>query len=227
MIKLTEIEENEILEAYEKFKEWHKESAWTGPSLYFHQKTIEYFRNKREEENFSYPTLLKDIKFLEYLYATLATWGLHRMGGVHMKNFEDFKDEVNKIGDKLEEIKNINLRNLEAIKENEDLIKEDIFSSIRVTSSKNTFIIPSSKLLHHLHPDLFPPIDRKHILKYLYCTEHPTKEEKEIFIEILKEYSKFYQQNSSLIEEIKNRYNTGMETSITKIFDNIVVGLSL
>ena len=43
--KLTEIEENEILEAYEKFKEWHKKSAWTGPSLYFHQKTIEYFRN--------------------------------------------------------------------------------------------------------------------------------------------------------------------------------------
>ena len=171
---------------------------------------------------------MKDIKFLEYLYATLATWGLHRMGGVHMKNFEEFKKEVNKIAHKLEEIKNIKLGNSEAIKENEKLIKEDIFSSLNITSSSRP-IIPNSKLLHHLHPNLFPPVDREHVLKYLYCSKFPCKatEEKEIFIEIIKEYSEFYQQNSRLIKKIQNKYHTGMETSITKIIDNIVVGLSL
>ena len=46
-----------------------------GPSVYFHRKTIEALAR--------YPTAvdaLGDDAFFDYLYATLASWGLHRMG---------------------------------------------------------------------------------------------------------------------------------------------------
>lgn len=193
MKKLTKLCEEKISEAYKKFREWQKneKSGWKGPSLYFHQKTIEYIKNKKKERNFSYSSLLNNTKFLEYLYATLATWGLHRMGGVHIKDFKDFKNEVKKIISGLEEIKDITLKDRKKIKEHEDTIKK-IFTTPKITSAE-TILVSNSKLLHHLHPDLFMPIDREHVLKYLYCTDYPTKGgEEEIFIEILKEYSKFY-----------------------------------
>ena len=46
---------------------------------------------EENKPNFSYHLLLKDARFLEYLYATLTAWGLNRFdGGPKLRDFEDF-----------------------------------------------------------------------------------------------------------------------------------------
>src|SRR5256885_2102729 len=57
-----------------------RSELFTGPSHYFHCKTISRLRQ------YASPTqALQDEQFLEALYATLAAWGLHRMGRGHTK----------------------------------------------------------------------------------------------------------------------------------------------
>ena len=48
---------------------------FSGPSIYFHKKVIEKIRNTER-----YEQLFDDDLFFDYLYATLASWGMHRMG---------------------------------------------------------------------------------------------------------------------------------------------------
>lgn len=49
--------------------------AFLGPSLYFHLRAIE-----RRRQHQTVRSLLDDIQFLEYAYAVLPAWGMHRMG---------------------------------------------------------------------------------------------------------------------------------------------------
>jgi hypothetical protein len=49
--------------------------AFPGPSLYFHLRAIE---RRREHQTAS--SLLEDGLFLDYAYAVLPAWGMHRMG---------------------------------------------------------------------------------------------------------------------------------------------------
>ena len=48
---------------------------FTGPSFYFHQKTV-----ARRLSHSTISSLLGDEGFFDLLYATLTAWGLHRMG---------------------------------------------------------------------------------------------------------------------------------------------------
>jgi hypothetical protein len=48
---------------------------FTGPSLYFHFKTLERLRQHSTAAN-----AVQSDSFLESLYATLTSWGMHRMG---------------------------------------------------------------------------------------------------------------------------------------------------
>jgi hypothetical protein len=49
--------------------------AFPGPGLYFHERAIE-----RRRTHDSVQGLLRDRCFLEYVYAVLPAWGMHRMG---------------------------------------------------------------------------------------------------------------------------------------------------
>jgi len=55
-------------------KKFDEYKPFTGPSVYLHSKTIERLRE------LGVSNALKDKLFFEYLYATLASWGMHRMG---------------------------------------------------------------------------------------------------------------------------------------------------
>src|SRR5579863_1062781 len=52
------------------------EGLFTGPSLHFHHQTLA----RRRDLGCSVQACLNSDSFFESLYATLASWGLHRMG---------------------------------------------------------------------------------------------------------------------------------------------------
>src|SRR5205814_4531445 len=63
---------------------YYQAETFGGPSLYFHHKALEAAR-------------IPDIdRFAECMYATLASWGMHRMGqgGSKMCDFASFHDSL-------------------------------------------------------------------------------------------------------------------------------------
>jgi len=148
----------------------------------------------------------------------------------------DFEDFLNVFQDQeiirnLNEIRDITLEDTTEIENHQQDIL-NLFNRIKITTA-NTILVANSKLLHHLHPDLFPPIDRQYIFRYFYVQDinarniniNPRREPT-YFWEILMEYSQFYQGNRNLVDEIMRENQTGTETSVPKVIDNFIVGLN-
>ncbi len=126
-----------------------------GPSIYFHKECIE--AGKKE--------YLGD-RHIEMLYATLTSWGMHRMGDItktkaKLEEFDLFKSNILNLKDKLLKLKKTDLRRLE---ENKDLIKQ-VFLSLKISKS-DSLVVANSKTMHHLLLDLISPIDREHTIRF-------------------------------------------------------------
>lgn len=197
----------------EKFDEY---KPFTGPSVYFHSKTIERLRA------LGVSNALKDKLFFEYLYATLASWGMHRMGpkGAKLVDFANFVRTLQAQKDTIISLEGVRLTQ---IYENqlENVINKlwKTLSKVKISTSK-TQLIAGSKTLHHLLPDLVPPIDRQHTLNFVYGYI-PRRLGKQ-------EFKKVYQCLWKIGVKKKNLILTwiGKEfhTSETKVIDNAIIG---
>jgi hypothetical protein len=74
--------------AFDKATE--EDRTFGGPSLYFHYACIRKFAQVPIADK------LGNLQFYEYLYATLASWGMHRMGdtATKLQNFAEFKSQI-------------------------------------------------------------------------------------------------------------------------------------
>lgn len=189
---------------------------FSGPSIYFHKKVIDKIRQVE-----TYEQLFTDNLFFEYIYATLAAWGMHRMGeeGAKMADYSEFKGSIcsNK-----EQILDLSGFKLQAIpNEKVNTVKDklaSLFNNLRIMESE-TKLIGNSKALHHLLPDLLPPIDRQHTLRFFYGNTNITRGEEEIFLEL---FEKFREIATHLGNE--NYKFEGFNTSLPKIIDNAIMG---
>ena len=131
-----------------------------GPSVYFHLQSI-----KEQESNF-----LSD-RHIEMIYATLASWGMNRMGnpeGVKTKivEFSEFKKAI--LDNRHELQKFYYLRMDSCTPEQYQQYIDDLkplYFSLKVSNSEAT-IVAHSKTLAHILPNLVPPIDRHHTVRF-------------------------------------------------------------
>jgi hypothetical protein len=197
---------------------YYQAETFGGPSLYFHQKALEAA---------SIPNL---DRFAECVYATLASWGMHRMGqgGSKMCDFGPFYDSL-KAGWPLV----LALRS----KHPKELTVADwsslqaLFGGIKCMQTA-TLLVGNSKVLAHALPNLVPPVDREYTLKFLYGRGHIrnnlTIEWKKLE-EILRGF--FYPVLASTpFQEavrgwITQRDCFAWDTSELKVIDNLVIGL--
>jgi hypothetical protein len=132
--------------------------AFPGPSLYFHERAIE-----RRRQHLTVHALLEDKLFLEYVYAVLPAWGMHRMGRQKAKvgDFTTIVAALKEMTPALEELWPFRITRL-SLREahNVAVTAWDVIAHIKVSTSQ-TQIVAGSKFLHHLLPDLIPPIDRR------------------------------------------------------------------
>ena len=196
-----------------------------GPSVYFHHKAIEYARNGKK--------FLKD-RHLEYIYATLVSWGMHRMGpkGATMPAFKDFKKSI--LAHK-GDLKDLRDKTIETISEAEfekilDKLTAICFGHkhIQATTSDSR-LVSSTKTLAHILPDLIPPIDRQYTLKFFYGTKNRQinndSSGRKIFEEVMRSMYKVYSNNAEF-----KKLALGIKSpdkdfcgSLPKIFDNVVI----
>lgn len=198
--------------------EFEKVHKFTGPSLYFHHKTIQRLGILGTPS-----AATQDECFLEYLYATLTAWGLHRMGpkGAKLVSFETFASSLRNHGSRLDafcalRIESLATHNVSSLSGSLWRIIEDI--EVSATGSK---IVAGSKTLHHLLPNLVPPIDREHTAEFFLWRNRMQYRQREMFVDV-------FPHLVQLARNIRGRVDTylgrGFNTSLPKIVDNAIMG---
>lgn len=118
--------------------------------------------------------------------------------------------------------------------ENEILVNQDNYYSISVErkiwkilgslkiGAQKTRLVVNSKALHHLLPDLIPPMDRKYTFEFFYLNPNAVQNRDE------KTFATVWPQFIRIAKKIESSASPylgkGMHTSIPKIIDNAIIG---
>ena len=183
-----------------------------GPSLYFHQKALEYQQKEFLSE-----------RHIEYVYATLVAWGMHRMGpnGAKMLDYDIFKKSIWDNRQPLEELKDKRIEDITA-DEIDSIIEKlsEICISVKGSSSKS-HLVSGSKILAHILPNLVCPMDRQYTCKF-FGVNLNSKNEQTFFKEVIHQMWKFYQ-DPNQIRLLKPILGKPFNMSFPKIFDNLII----
>lgn len=201
--KLTDIV-NKFQEYLDYFKLHH---PFRGPSIYFHEKVIALRRQQ------SLSQLVQSEPFIEYLYAVLTAWGMHRMdGGSQLEPFGKFWDAVKGLSDIAMPLQD---RKLSQLDKNALDCLCHAMKEYTVMKSKPR-LVGNSKVLHHLLPDLVPPIDSniKDFLEIKSCDE----------ITQFKDAMNGFKRIHNRINWKTIKYDGPMNTSLPKLIDNAILG---
>jgi hypothetical protein len=193
-----------------------------GPSVYFHLKTIESLSR--------HPTAvdaLGDDTFFDHLYATLASWGLHRMGpgNAKLRNIDELKASFRAQASNIEQMQQLQIDRLDpgTVRQVANAAWE-IMASLKVGIGQ-TLLVANSKALHHLLPGLIPPIDRSYTLKFFvgrtYIYQGRDGDYFRILYPLLQEIAV---RCSGEIHSFVATPAEGMNTSVTKVIDNAILG---
>jgi len=221
---------NELLDNIEKY---YKNSEkinheFGGPSTYFHVECI-----KEGKKDFL------SFRHIELIYATLTSWGMHRMGNpeqtkAKMVNFDVFAQSIEKNKELLTELHNEKLEstNLEEIK---DKLKT-LFKNLEGSISKSK-LVANSKIMHHLLWDLIPPMDRNFTIRFFYYpkdqffskSKNGKRKLKNISYKNEEEFGMFWamlceMKDIAKKERLKFKItDENFDTSIPKIIDNLIM----
>jgi hypothetical protein len=193
-------------------------NLFAGPCLYFHFKTLSLLRQHN-----SVADAIRDDAFLESLYATLTAWGLHRMGprGAKLRDFTVMAESIKEVADRITMLSRFALFHLNA--DEIPSVAENIWAviaSLKIGFGE-TKIVAGSKALHHILPDLIPPIDRQYTIRFFLNNKSLYQGDKSAFLEM---FPYFHQIAIQRRAQIERRVGTGMNTSPTKVIDNAIVG---
>jgi hypothetical protein len=200
---------------------FNKSENFVGPSIYFHHKTLQH---KNQHTNLE--SLLNDDLFFDYLYATLTSWGLHRMGPGNTKlvDIDTMKKSIKAAASKLSTLWELSIYDLT---ENDATRIADflwnLFSKLKISIAEAK-IVSCSKALHHILPLLIPPIDRSYTFYFFYGRTSLSISEEEALSEIFRRMHKIAVANK---QKIDSWVGNGFNTSITKVIDNAIVGYVL
>lgn len=131
-----------------------------GPSIYFHVQSL-----KEQEAAF-----LSD-RHIEMIYATLASWGMHKMGNpdetkAKLVEYSDFRQSILRHRERLRQF--CSLRMDSCTQEQYEKCVDDleqVYRTLKVSISEAT-IVAHSKTLAHILPNLIPPIDRQYTVRF-------------------------------------------------------------
>lgn len=218
--QMFETHQQQLLSALERAHDaYYRAEVFGGPSLYFHLRSLEAARAKEFD------------RFAEYVYAVLASWGMHRMGpgGSKMRDFSEFQDSLRSVWPAALQLQAMTLAELDG---SGWTSLRTIFCGIRCMAS-GTSLVGNSKVMAHLLPNLVPPVDRQYTLKFLFGYGqiiNGIEGEWKKLMQILQGF--FYPlAQSPLFQSKANEWLSHgdkyrWDTSHLKIVDNLVIGLS-
>ena len=195
---------------------YHEAGVFSGPSVYFHLRSLQAAKTQDFE------------RFAEYVYATLASWGMHRMGpsGAKMCGFEKFHSSLDGVW---RAAMLLQQKRPASLTEDDWTELKKIFDGIQCMAS-GTSLVGNSKVMAHLLPNLIPPVDRAYTLTFLFKhgrIKNGRESEWGTLRQVLDGF--FYPVVQSPSFQTKAREwlakGNNWDTSELKIVDNLVIGL--
>lgn len=193
-------------------------AKFSGPSLYFHHKTIKCLR--------SYSSIVQAIQsedLFDLIYATLASWGMHRMGqgNTRLRDLDVIKASVRAQSAAIASLQGLSLCEIPSSAVGQ--VSRDLWRSLSglTISIAEARIVANSKVLHHLLPRLIPPMDRTYTFNFFYNRNMLSIAEEDAFFEIFSRLHTIAINNRDIIAGLIGR---GWNTSETKVIDNAIVG---
>jgi len=217
--KITELIENfsEYIELFEK------NNPFSGPSEYFYIHKIISITKKGDYNS------VFTKQFIEYIYATLASWGMHRMGpdnkGAKMSDFNSFEKCIMENKNKILKLKDLKINEIDIDEFMIDIKK--LYIGLWSLMKSNSKLVATSKVMHFLLPHLIPPMDREYTMKF-FDKHLPTIKSNQDFKNIEKEFVIFeyvlrkVQYISKKIDCL-DYINEKFSPTIPKVIDNTIV----
>lgn len=198
-----------------KYYEAHCPFTKSG-QLEYHRITIEKRRNLG-----SASAALQNKDYMKSLYRTIKAWGIGQRGS-KLREFEDFESALLASGKNIAELDGLRLDQdgLEI-----ESVERQIWRLIEDTEivENKAKLVPCSKTLHHILPDLIVPMDRAYT-QIFFGWQNPTFQYDQAYC---------FEQGFRAFQKIArianpNQYiGSDWNTSLTKIIDNAIVGLIL
>lgn len=137
----------------EYHRAYYTDDPFGGPCLYFHRRAVSTWQTDWSEGR------IRDI------YSTLVSWGMHRMGrgGGKMVDFDVFTASILALRENVDKAKCYVPNEMDDAKWDN---LQNIFRGLKVMST-SVSLVGNSKVMHHLLPNIVPPIDREYTLWYL------------------------------------------------------------
>lgn len=148
-----------------------------GPDLYFYQKTVSQTKHASPRK---IRDVLLDEGFVELLYATLASWGMHSRGA-KMKPFEEFSQSIHENVGLFTRLADFYKKNrLNDERNQKEVVKGllDLFTALDIMNHRKrskdeakskkeaSKLVANSKLMHFILPQLVMPIDRTNTVRF-------------------------------------------------------------
>jgi len=196
---------------------YYEANTFGGPSLHFHRRALD---TRQPPGN---------VAHLEYVYATLASWGMHRMGkgGSKMQPFERFQRSIELLTDKISTAQTFDFRSMD---DASWAVVKSVFQGIDIMASR-TSLVGHSKVLHHMMPNIVPPIDREYTLRQLRGNTNIQNDLDKEWSTLQEIVSGFFVPVASDVgfhrkasEWIAHQEQYPWDTSVMKVVDNLLIG---
>lgn len=161
---------------------------------------------------------IQDEVFVDNLYETLQVWGIGRRAS-RLISRAHFGVRLSHCSDEIASLDHLRLddRTLNAAATGKAIWK--LIEHLEIVNNIS-HIVPGTKTLHHLLPDLIPPMDRAWTGKFfLWSATAPQYEQEQTFTRTFSSFAKIATStNPSLY------VGSGWRTSATKLLDNAIIG---
>jgi len=159
-----------------------------------------------------------DAPFLRSLYETLGTWGIGQRGST-LVDFDRFADAIGNCESSLRVLEDIRLEETTPDVERASDMVWELITSLEIVENQAK-LVPCTKALHHLLPDLIVPMDRAFTRRFFawHVPEFQYQQEK-VFRHAFRHFVK-------IARDVRPSQfaGSGWRTSATKILDNALVG---
>jgi len=161
MVK-RELRIEELMRDFQHYVDYfYEDCPFSREQYYLHKKVIEKIRQGEHR------SLLSDDHFLEEVREVVSKW-IEEWGKGELVDSATFQDRIKTVVDKLQELVGFKLHELndekwEQMKPNIEELFQRVWD-LKLREGADSQIVTVSKTLHHLLPDLIPPIDRKYTL---------------------------------------------------------------
>ena len=139
---------------------------FSGPSIHFYERTIDIVRRAPSPD-----ALAENPAFYDFVYATLTSWGMHRMGekvSAKLTEFDTFSKTLRGLIGAVDDLYGQSI--LDLGDEPAAAVGAQIgqLAATEGVTASTAPLVANTKTLHFILPDLVPPMDRTYTGRFFF-----------------------------------------------------------